>query len=486
MNPPRTILFLGVLLGMIYVSYQNVASLAFLVPRGKMFVETSIKAVRVSINATTPLTKEEMSNHFTNMETIIQSHKRLPLFASSATMSTKYLNAIQPGETYLIMAKELFSHLYSFMNLKENLPPQSSCVYNYTLVEKAYLAEGVNYLLQKQLALHEAGLDTSIDNQAAVETFIGIFNSVCYDWYAHISTVISNLDVLYGLQFPENLKGHLETLSCLKGTNIEFEQITVISSTPGRLGLSIELDIGVPAARKEIVHLLPITYNGVQLRGEAKDVYFTGEVDTNKVKLLNCTTDNEWVNKKSPVCHEIAMNENCKHGLMSDDVIKVLKYCLFKYSNPPFAVRLSDNGILVQKTGLTVTNGGRAVYQAPPYVLYTKQEVKISLQGEELVIPALTPPMIESTVTSRLTAIDILAMTTKCYWDTLWFDFDYKDYLDWLALAIEGILLPLTLVGICLGVRNKVVRNLNERKLIKERRKRNLRETRALLRESRL
>ena len=128
MNPPRTILFLGVLLGMIYVSYQNVASLAFLVPRGKMFVETSIKAVRVSINATTPLTKEEMSNHFTNMETIIQSHKRLPLFASSATMSTKYLNAIQPGETYLIMAKELFSHLYSFMNLKENLPPQSSCI----------------------------------------------------------------------------------------------------------------------------------------------------------------------------------------------------------------------------------------------------------------------------------------------------------------------------------------------------------------------
>jgi len=98
----------------------------------------------------------------------------------------------------------------------------------------------------------------------------------------------------------------------------------------------------------------------------------------------------------------------------------------------------------------------------------------------------LTPPIVESTVTSRLTAIDILAMNTKCYWDTLWFDFDYKDYLDWLALAIEGILLPLTLVGICLGVRNKVVRNLNERKLIKERRKRNLRETRALLRESRL
>ncbi len=75
------------------------------------------------------------------------------------------------------------------------------------------------------------------------------------------------------------------------------------------------------------------------------------------------------------------------------------------------------------RNGLTVTNGGNAVYQAPPYVLYTKSEVKISLKGEELVFPGLTIPSVEGTVTSSLTAIDILAMTTKCYWDTLWINF---------------------------------------------------------------
>jgi len=112
--------------------------------------------------------------------------------------------------------------------------------------------------------------------------------------------------------------------------------------------------------------------------------------------------------------------------------------------------------------------------------------VKISLKGEELVFPGLTIPSVEGTVTSSLTAIDILAMTTKCYWDTLWINFDYNDYVEWLALALEVILFPLTLIGICLGVKNKVARRISDRKLSKARRQQNQRETRALLRESRL
>jgi len=475
---------------MIYLSQQNVSNLGFLVKNGRLFVETSIKAVRVSMVATTELTTTEMSQHFLDMATIVTNYKTLTLFTSSATLSTKYLTAISPGEIYLAKAKDLYKHLYTFMTLSLNWPPESTCMFNYTLVEKAFLAEGVKYLKAKQLELSGlvTGLDTSADkeNQATVENFIGNFNSICYMWYVHIATVISNLDTLDGLEFPENLKGHLESLSCLEGEGIEFEKIKVISSKPGKLGLTIELDIGVPSTKKEMIRLTPVTYNGVQLRGEDTDIHFAQDWNNAKVKLLNCTVTNEWVNEHAPICHELKIDDNCKAGLMANDVMKVLKNCLFRYSNPPFAIRLGDNGILVQRNGLTVTNGGNAVYQAPPYVLYTKSEVKISLKGEELVFPGLTIPSVEGTVTSSLTAIDILAMTTKCYWDTLWINFDYNDYVEWLALALEVILFPLTLIGICLGVKNKVARRISDRKLSKARRQQNQRETRALLRESRL
>ncbi len=108
MTTPRNILLLGVLLGMIYLSQQNVSNLGFLVKNGRLFVETSIKAVRVSMVATTELTTTEMSQHFLDMATIVTNYKTLTLFTSSATLSTKYLTAISPGEIYLAKAKDLY------------------------------------------------------------------------------------------------------------------------------------------------------------------------------------------------------------------------------------------------------------------------------------------------------------------------------------------------------------------------------------------
>jgi hypothetical protein len=76
-------------------------------------------------------------------------------------------------------------------------------------------------------------------------------------------------------------------------------------------------------------------------------------------------------------------------------------------------------------------------------------------------------------------------MKKAAYWDTLFTTFDFGTYLSGLSLGIEGILVPLVLISICLGVRNKVAQRKSLKKLSKETRKRNLRESRALLRESR-
>ena len=86
------------------------------------------------------------------------------------------------------------------------------------------------------------------------------------------------MDILDGLEFPQSMKGRLETLSCMAGQGHEFETVTVISSTPGKTGLRIELDVGYPTALKAMVRMMPIPYSGVGIKGETENMIFAREV----------------------------------------------------------------------------------------------------------------------------------------------------------------------------------------------------------------
>jgi hypothetical protein len=126
------------------------------------------------------------------------------------------------------------------------------------------------------------------------------------------------------------------------------------------------------------------------------------------------------------------------------------------------------------------------VYNPPPYVIYTNEELKISTKNTDYTFPPFSSSEKKALITSKLNKLQILELKAKALRDDFKNAFDFANYLDWLALAIEGLLTPLVVIGICLGIRRKVVQRRSDRKLAKLRRQRNQRETRALLRESRL
>ncbi len=159
------------------------------------------------------------------------------------------------------------------------------------------------------------------------------------------------------------------------------------------------------------------------------------------------------------------LSDLCKEGLMMDNIDKILEGCHFSYSKPPIAIRLLDEGILVQGENLTVTEDGRAIYEITPYVIYSDKQVKISKVGQELIFPALVTPSINAIVKSRLTNVNILLMKNKAFWDELSFTFNIHDYIEWIAIFIEGILAPMTLCGICLGLKNRVTQR-QQRKIV--------------------
>jgi hypothetical protein len=77
-------------------------------------------------------------------------------------------------------------------------------------------------------------------------------------------------------------------------------------------------------------------------------------------------------------------------------------------------------------------------------------------------------------------------MKNKAFWDELLYTFNIHDYIEWIAIGIEALLAPLVFCGICLGLKNKVTRIQQQKKLTKSKRKQNQKETKALLRSSRL
>ncbi len=172
----------------------------------------------------------------------------------------------------------------------------------------------------------------------------------------------------------------------MTGNGHEFEQITVLSTTPIKNGFIAELDIGIPNSLVELNHLTPIVYGGISLRGESEKVYFTRNPNSTIVKLLNCSTDLRWINAKAPVCQEIPLSDLCKEGLMMDNIDKILEGCHFTYSKPPIAIRLLDEGILVQGENLTVTEDGRAIYESlnMKLVLIMKYDTRVSRKYKRL------------------------------------------------------------------------------------------------------
>jgi len=279
------------LLGINLITIKGATSITFLAEKSKLHVETSVKGSRVSLKATTEANITWVRQQFLTLTTLISFYKALPYLQVGSTLLDKYGSALEPGENHLKSSTKLYTHLFSFMDSSKNIPVKSSCVLEYPLIDSSILTEGAKFLQTKSLELSGVTTDVAMKadstKMASLSNFITAFNSVCADWHNQISNIISEMDVLDGLVFPEGLKGKLETVSCLNGNGFEFEQITVLSSTPISTGLIIELDVGTPSSLKEMVHLIPIAYEGICLKGESDHIYFARESATNVVKLLN-------------------------------------------------------------------------------------------------------------------------------------------------------------------------------------------------------
>ena len=129
-------------------------------------------------------------------------------------------------EDISIFPFKLYTQLYSLTDPTGTAKTKSSCIFEYSMLDKSALVEGVKYLQGKSMELSGVATDTAmkadVAKMAALANFVTAFNSICADWVHQITNVIGELDTLQSLQFPDSLKGKIEMSSCLTGNGHAF------------------------------------------------------------------------------------------------------------------------------------------------------------------------------------------------------------------------------------------------------------------------
>ena len=472
------------IIGIFCINIYFCNSFTFLAEKSSLFVETKLKGIRLSLRATTEISLLDAKAKIQTLEDMVGVYKALPYFAEGSTLKTKYENALEPGSNNLKTLAKLYTQLYSLTDPSKSINPISSCIFEYSMLDKSALVEGVKYLQGKSMELSgvttEAAMKADTVKMGALANFITAFNSICADWVHQIANVIGELDTLESLRFPDSLKGKIEMSSCLAGNGHEFEKINVISTSPTKEGFIAELDIGVPTELKEMIHLTPIVYDGIGLKGESEKVHFVREINSTIVKLFSCTSDLIWVDEQAPLCSELELPSLCRDGLMMENIDNIIKGCQFTYLNPPNAIRLKDEGILVQGENFTLKEGGQDIYESAPYVIYTDKTVIVKGLKFELTFPSLTTPKSKKILRSRLSLIQKLNLHSKVFWDHLYATFDIHEHIDWIAIFSEAIIFPIALCGLCLGIRKRVSHRNRRRRVEACRRRHNQHASRAL------
>jgi hypothetical protein len=289
--------------------------------------------------------------------------------------------------------------------------------------------------------------------------------------------MLTILNMLSEQKFPQILRGDIDTLACLSLTGSNYEDIQVRKCTKGESSFVCEIETSEPSVFTVYTKMRSIIYEDVKLRFPPNSL-LVKESNTNKLHLLIC----EDITEKLPICSASTQFANCLVALEQSDIDSALGHCKFEYGSDLIALRLKNDAILVHGMFLNVMEGTVALIQKPPLLISSNSIVKVSNLQEEIIFNPTVTFSETKVETSKVTGIQLAAMKLRAYWHFTWSKILSSEILNYISLGLELIFAPLTMVGLCLGCRKRVVLQKESLKVVTRRnRKSNYKENMELL-----
>jgi hypothetical protein len=447
-------ILLFLLVALVYPSGSKVSSdqLEFLVEDGPLEVATSIRAERLSLEYALNLDEETRATTYAKIKALTDEWSTLEIF-KNADLKGEFFEKLDEGKEDFAISGSNLKHAATFLST-EKLENKSTCVFHAPVLSKSAFISvpdmfGTEFNRIKTFTVES--FQTKPEHYTAMYSFIDSFNSIAYSWRDITEQQISEMDILRSGNFPESLKGHIESLVCLQSVKNEYVKVKTCDS--GSNNFICEAEFRFPNKSDVYTEMKVLNYNGVQLYGTNEAFRYVKDFQTQKIVLLNCSQF-EYINERIPLCTRVEGKDQCLSGILHKEIDKVLAECQFEFHEPIISERIFDESILVQKNTAQVSENGRLIFRNPPIQIYSNYEVIVNNANEELVYrPSVTFEK-QQVLTTRLSSKQIQAMYDKANWDHFLKNFHWSDYAEYSALGLQIIFIPLAICGACLGCKN--------------------------------
>jgi hypothetical protein len=464
------LLFLVALSGLITASEAKVSSevLDFLVENGPILVATSIRAERVSLSYNLNLDETTRATVFAKIKIIDDTWEKMS-WMDNADLKEEFTGKLHMGKNDFATSGANLKHLASYLT-NEIVSNKSTCVFEGSVLQKDDF-ESASAILEKNFdrikTLTAASFATNPDQYTLVYGFIESFNSIANAWCDLTNTMVTEIDTLRGSAFPESLKGHLETLQCLNSAKDEVATVKYCNS--GLNNVVCELEYRYPNKSVSYTKMATVNYEGVELKGKSENFIYAKDPQTQKLVLLNCS-QTEIVSKNVPLCEKVTTMDACLSQLLHHDIDGSIKNCKFTFAEPKISERLNDESILISRAGSQVSENGRLIFRPAPIQIYSNYEVVVSNGEDEILYQPTVSFDKQQTLTTKLTAKQIQSVIEKANWDEYLDNMQLSDYLEYVAIGLQIVFIPLALCGACLGCKNRNIRKI-DRRVLKEHKK---------------
>lgn len=439
---------------------QENQDFTFLVEGENIEFSQSTKTDRITLILAIDLDSVSGRKAFKAIDVLLTSWANYPAFNQTPEIGLTYLSLTEKAVDDLLKAAALLDRIVLFRDPNSPRNTTYSCSYKHEIISLSELESQVYNLQSNFKRLDPSWTSTEIledlSKDTALRHFATLLTETTENWEESFNIMLSTLDTLASNKIPPEVQGHYQDAPCI-GNYFE-EALTVMDCYEADLGYYCDLEVTVPLSFISKVHMLPVHYNDIRIRGSTKEQYFIKEAGSKVVQLIEC--NHYGFNKENiPICEISDIEDDCKQALVSDDINSIIKQCNFTQHQPDLAVRTATGGLLVQGTDVTTLvqndTGYVTISDTTPILVHSPANIKIQQGKESFTFASIFNQVSTKVSSSKLTKDLISTLKVKFYWQSFLEDFDSEDLLQYLVLILQVILYPIALSGVALGIRAK-------------------------------
>jgi len=332
-------------------------TLGLILETGEIAISKSRTENRASISFELNVTQTEVLSSFSSLKTIVTEWKALQCFIGESPLRENLYQALDPGSNQLEPLQSKYLHLFTYLGTGPT-KSAASCSLKKEMLNGKLLIIGAKQLISVRTGVQITGTAAEIfankNILRAAADFALAYNNLISNLHLDIDEMVSWINLLSEKEFPQTLRGELDSLSCLSLSGSSYEQISVQRVNKGDTSILFDIETYEPEGIANYTKMRAILYEDVRLHVPPNSLLVKA-LTTNKLILLDC----ENILEALPTCTISSDYADCLVALEQNDMDTSLTSCIFEYATDAIGLRVKNEAILIQGKYLSFFPGRR-------------------------------------------------------------------------------------------------------------------------------